>query len=271
MQEINTSFFLEDPLLKQLSQNQFRYQVDFQSQIEASISNLSSHVKQHVKEAHRQLEDNLFELDSQNFRLGSFDWFQNMPEYLAWDASVPAQCLWWADENSKEKTLLLQSLVATLLKRQSQDQRMDVVFHFKSNAACFSRETTRDSYDIEAAVLRSIICHLHHRDRSRSARGAMFIEKILLDNAADLQSLWKVLSLLFEAMKDMNAYIIIDGIDEMNAEHKVQFLQRLRDLRLELRARTAKARFLISCSPSQGIRYVLRDSKVIDVQTERER
>lgn len=193
-----------------------------------------------------------------------------MPEYVTWDTTESVQLLWYADEMAEEKTQFIASHVNMLLLRQEEIQDIEVAFYF--GATCNDSEAGETASRATISdFLQSMICHLLDGDRNRSRPVPMHIETVLCGGSRDIKKLWKVLCDVVAETKDINIYIVIDGIDSMESEDKVKLLEFILNLKLDFKRQRAKARFLISCVPTDDIGKVLKGVPVIDVEAERRR
>ncbi|KAL8718869.1 MAG: hypothetical protein Q9181_008140, partial [Wetmoreana brouardii] len=178
----------------------------------------------------------------------SLEWFSDSPEFKSWISTDDSTSLWLHGPPRDGKTVVAMYTRQCLPKSKGYSQERDVASIF-----CSQGET-------EIGMVFSLASQLSHRiDRAIAEQNEVALPEFPNDHSeeADLtREVWKLLEALIKSPPGHEVVLIIDGIDEVVANIRSQFLQSLRYLEKKTRDK-AIIRILISSRDYPDIRDAL--------------
>ena len=180
----------------------------------------------------------------------SLEWFLKSPEFESWVSTDDSSHLWLHGLPDSDK-----STVATYVRRLLSESESDS--REKDIASIFcSREK---DIETEIKMVWSLASQLSCRiDRASAKHNELALPDITRGSFGDelARDLWKLLEQLILLLPEDEAILILDGIDEVPADTRSQFLLSLLRLERNLRGK-AITRILISSRDYPDIREAL--------------
>lgn len=185
----------------------------------------------------------------------SLEWFSDSPEFKSWISADVSTFLWLHGLPGDGKTGVAMHTRQSLSKSKGYSWKGDVASIFCSNG------------DTEIGMVLSLARQLSCRiDRANAEQNKVALPEFSKDHSeeADLtEDIWKLLEALIILIPGCEVIFILDGIDEIGANTRSQFLQSLHYLEKKTRGK-AIIRIFISSRDYPDIRDALAHYSTIE-------